>query len=436
MLETIIKAIIFISLYILSFYILALFKTQYKIKKIEKQPEVTIIIPAYNEEKGITRTIESCLKLKYSGKLKILVVDDCSKDKTVQKVEKYLPHPQITLLKLKKNKGKAHAMNQALKKVNTEFFAVLDADSVIDKNSLKNAMPHFYLEREEPIGAVMSKLKPENENKNFLERIQVIEYLVVGLLRALSASLRFLHIAPGVLSIYRTKVVKKIGGFDEKNLTEDFELGVRLKKRGYLIEYAHESKVYTTTPSKFSNIIKQRIRWFRGFFRTHMKHKDIHFNKKHGLFGFYEFPLTVLGLFLLFTAVMILSYNIYRAIFEFLFKLIRTPDLIVWFEFRTVYEYLLTANIALIFPIALLILLMLFLIRTTIKFYESDFFTKNLFKKFIALILYIMIYNYIYIYIVPRSLYLELKGKKYDWGTKKWKKTYSQKKKEKHSYYS
>ena len=418
MLETTITIIIFISLYILSFYILALFKSQYNVKKLKKHPEVTIIMPAYNEEKGIARTINSCLKLRYEGKIKILVIDDASKDNTSKIVKKFLHHKNIELLSLKKNKGKAAAMNEALKKVNTEYFAVLDADSIIDKDSLRNAMPHFFLKREEPIGAVMSKLKPENENKNFLERIQVIEYLVVGLIRALSASLRFLHIAPGVLSIYKTKVIKKIGGFDPKNLTEDFELGVRLKKNGYLIEYAHESKVYTTTPNSIRNVIKQRIRWFRGFFRTHKKHKDIYFNKKHGLFGFYEFPLTVAGIFMLSIAIMILAYNIYRMIFEFLFKLIYTPDLIVWFEFRTLQEYILTMNLPILLPIAITILLLLFVIRTTIKFYETDFFNKGLFKKILAVILYIMVYNFIYAYIIPRSLYLEFSGKKYDWGTK------------------
>ena len=419
MIETIIKIIIFTSLFIITFYVLALFKTEQKSKNIKKYPEVTILIPAYNEEEGIERTIKSALNLNYKGKLKITIIDDCSKDKTAQIAKKYTKYENVELIQLKRNKGKAKAMNEALKKVNTEFFAVLDADSIIHPDSLKKAIRHFYLKREEPVGAVMSKLRPENENKNFLERIQVIEYLVVGLIRALSASLRFLHIAPGVLSIYRTEVVKKIGGFDEKNLTEDFELGVRLKKNGYLIDYAYESLVYTKTPNKFKTIIKQRIRWFRGFFRTHLKHKDIYFNKKHGLFGFYEFPVTVLGLFLLYTAVMILSYNIYRAIFEFIFKLIYTPDLIVWFEFRTIQEYLLTANITLLLPIFILILITLFIIRTTIKFYESDFFTKNLPKKIIALILYIMVYNYIYVYIIPRSLYLELRGRRYDWGTKK-----------------
>ncbi len=418
MLELIIKIIIFVSLFIISFYVLALFKSEYKLKNLKKYPDVTILIPAYNEEEGIERTIKSALNLDYLGKLKILVVDDASKDKTAQIASKFL-NDKVEIITLKKNKGKASAMNEALKKVNTEFFAVLDADSIIDTKSLKKAMGQFYIPRDEPVGAVMSKLKPENENNNMFERIQVIEYLVVGLMRALSASLRLLHMAPGVLSIYRTDVIKKIGGFDAKNLTEDFELGVRLKKSGYLIDYAHESVVFTKTPNKLKQIIKQRIRWFRGFFRTHIKHKDIHFNKKYGLFGCYEFPITILGLLLLFISVIILSYNIYRMIAEFLFKLINTPDLINFFEFRTIQEYLLTADLTLMIPIVILLIITLFIIRTTIKFYESDFFTKNLFKKIIALVLYIMVYNYIYIYIVPRSLYLELKGKKYDWGTKK-----------------
>ena len=84
MLELTIKIIIFISLYIITFYVLALFKSEYKTKQLKKYPDVTILVPAYNEETGIARTIDSCLNLNYSGKINILVVDDCSKDNTVK----------------------------------------------------------------------------------------------------------------------------------------------------------------------------------------------------------------------------------------------------------------------------------------------------------------------------------------------------------------
>ncbi|MFP4567629.1 MAG: glycosyltransferase [Candidatus Woesearchaeota archaeon] len=419
MIELIVKTIILISLFIITFYVITLIKSEYKPKNIKEYPEVTILIPAYNEEQGIQRTIESAKNLDYPGKVHIIIIDDASKDKTAEIAKKYLIEDTIKLIQLPKNQGKANAMNYALKQVKTEYFAVLDADSVVDKKSLKKLMTHFYMDRGEPVGAVMSKLKPENEDTNVYERIQVIEYLIVGLMRALSASLRFLHIAPGVLSAYKTYIIKKIGGFDTKNLTEDFELGVRLKKNGYLIDYAHESLAYTKTPNTLNQIINQRIRWFRGFFRTHIKHKDIHFNKKHGLFGLYEFPITVFGLMMLFIGITILSYNIYKAITQFLFKLIYTPDVIVWFEIKPIQDYLLTTDITIIMPILLLLIITLFMVRTTIKFYESNFFTKNLPKKIIALFLYIMIYNYIYVYIIPKSIYLELKGKKYDWGTKK-----------------
>ncbi|MFT4312165.1 MAG: glycosyltransferase [Candidatus Woesearchaeota archaeon] len=419
MIETIVTVIIFINLYIITFYILALLKAQYSSPSIKKYPEVTILIPAYNEEQGIARTIESCLKLEYGAKIHIVIVNDASKDKTEQIVKPYLKHPQVKLLTLKKNQGKAQAMNIALKQITTPLFAVLDADSTISKKSLKNAVKMFSIKREEPIGAVMSKLKPENENANVLERIQVIEYLVVGLMRAISASLRFLHIAPGVLSVYKTDIVKKIGCFDAKNLTEDFELGVRLKKNGYLIEYAHDSLVFTRTPNSLSLIIKQRIRWFRGFFQTHLKHRDIHFNKKHGLFGWFEFPITVTGIFLLLCAISILGYNIVRGISEFVFKLINTPDLIVWFEFRTLSQILLTLNVTLLVPIIILISIVLFIIYTTFTFYNSRFFATHTVKKIVAVVLYILVYNYMYVYIIPRSLYLELQKRKYDWGTKK-----------------
>ena len=408
--------VIFFALYMLVFFTLTLLNVENKREKITKYPSVTLLIPAYNEEEGIRRTIESCLKIDYPGKTKILVVDDASKDNTVKVVEEY--KDKVELIKRKKNKGKAAALNEALKKIDTEYFTVIDADSLITKRSLKRAITNFYKKNDEEIGAVICKLKPENEEGSLVQRIQVIEYMFVGLIRTLTAKLRLLHITPGVLSIYKTRIVKEIGGFDEKNLTEDFEIAVQIRKRGYLIDFATESLVLTRTPDTWGKLFKQRLRWFRGFFRTHFKHRDIYFNKKQGLFGFFEFPLNPLGITLFFTAVFVLSFNLYRTLYEFIFMLINTPSLIS-FELITLQEFILRTNFQLLLPTMFTILITLFIIYLISKYYDTYFFIRKPITKLTTIIIYIMAYNYIYLYIIPKALILELKGKKYDWGTKK-----------------
>ncbi len=416
MINQLVTIIVFFGVYIISFWVLTMFNIERKLPKLSKYPSITILIPAYNEEEGIRRTIESCLKLDYPGVLELLVVDDASKDNTCGIVKEY---GQVKLLSLKKNRGKAAAVNKGLKQIKTEYFSIVDADSVVSSKSLKKAMPLFYRKDKEKVGAVISKLKPENEDRNLVERTQVIEYMIVGLVRNLLANLRLLHITPGVLSIYKTDLVKKLGYFDENNLTEDYEIGVRIRKSGHLVDFSDESLVFTRTPNTWRQLFKQRIRWARGFFQTHFKHKDIYFNKKHGLFGLYEFPLNMFSIIVLLTAVSIFAYNIFRGVYEFLFKLINTPSLISWFEWQGLYAALLATDSQLLIPIIFTVFVTLFFVYFVKTFYSSDFFKKNKTRKFLALFLYIFIYSYIYVYIILKGLFMELTGKKYDWGTKK-----------------
>jgi len=334
------KFILFFGLYFSFLWVLILLNSSSERKfNLKKYPNISLVIPAYNEEIGIEKTIKSCLALKYKGKIQIIVVNDCSTDKTFELANKY--KDKITIINKKKNEGKAGAVNSGLKIAKYEYIGVIDADSEIATYSVENAIKYFYQkDKKEEVGAVISKMKPTNESGNLLERIQLIEYMMVGLMRSMSASIRMLHLTPGVLSIYRKDILDKLGGFDYNNMTEDFEIGVRVRKLGYLIEYAHNSPVYTNTPSTFSIFLKQRIRWSRGFFQTHKKHSDIMFNKKYGMYGMYQFPMNILGPIIYFLAIYLISFKVYKELSKFFFKLINAPDTITWFSIDSVSEFI------------------------------------------------------------------------------------------------
>jgi cellulose synthase/poly-beta-1,6-N-acetylglucosamine synthase-like glycosyltransferase len=408
--------IIFVGLYFTSLWVLTLLQTKTRTFKEITFPSVTILIPAYNEEKGIEKTLKSCLNLNYPGKLEIVVVNDASKDRTVEIVSSY-KDKGIKLIDLKKNLGKAGALNRALKQVKTDFFAVVDADSVITKNSLKKAIQHFEPVEGQEVGAVISKMLPNNAS-NLLERIQIVEYMMVGLMRFLSASLQLLHLTPGVLSVYKTSLVKQLGGFDHNNMTEDFELGVKIRKAGYLVMYSEESLVHTTTPSTLRVFLKQRIRWSRGFIQTHKKHSDLFFNKNYGIFGLYQFPMNIIGPIIYFLGVFAISYKIIKSLSEFLFKLIYTPSVISWFEFSSLQDFFLTIDPTIDVLIWISIFFFFFFVWSMISFYKHNFFKKNHLKYFFALFIYLAFYNYIYIYVWIVSLYYEVMGHGYSWGTK------------------
>lgn len=410
--------VIIIGLYFTFFWVLIMFNREDRKIKKEKFYDISILIPAFNEQDGIEKTINSALNLKYKKKITIYIINDASTDNTLEIIKKY-EKKSVIIIDKKKNEGKASALNTGLKMITTPYFAVVDADSEMNENALKNSIIRFQRDDSEKVGAVISKMKPENENGNVLERIQLIEYMMVGLIRSFSSSIRLLHITPGVLSIYNTKLVKKLGNFDEKNMTEDFELGVRIRKSGHLIEYVQNSEVYTTTPSNFKMFLKQRIRWSRGFIQTHKKHREVFFNKKYGLFGIYQFPMNIFGPILYFLAIFLISFKVYKQLYKFLFKLINTPDLINFFQFNSFYNFILGINSRIDLMLFINFILFLSFILGIIKFYDYNFFKKNTFKKILSFILYVMIYNYIYIYVWIVSITKEIRGEKYSWGTKK-----------------
>ncbi len=413
--------IIFVGLYFTCFWILTMLNINQEEKKfiVKKWPSVSILVPAYNEEKTLINTINSILKSNYKGIMKVIIVNDASQDDTINIAKKLVKGNKkiVSLVDLKKNQGKAGAINKAIKNVDTEFMAIIDADTTINKDTIEEAIRIFCEDENKEIGVVMCQMKPINENKNILERIQLIEYMMVGLIRFLNASQRLLHMTNGG-SFYRTEIVKKLKGFDRNNLTEDFEMGVKVRRSHKLVVYASKSKVFTNTPNKFKTFLNQRLRWSRGFIQTHRKHKDIFFNKVYGLFGMYQFPMNIIGPILYFMAIFVISYNIYKKIYEFIFKLINTPDVISWFEFDSIRDYILTIDPTIDLIIFASFIFLMFLYYGVIRFYDYNYFKKDFFKKAFAFFIYIMVYNYVYIYVWIVSIKREMSGAKYNWGTK------------------
>lgn len=410
--------VIIFGMYISIFWIIVHLNSKNDKYKLKKYPEVTILVPAYNEEIGLERTIKSILNLKYPGGVRMFIINDASKDRTLQIAKAWEKKHKnvIKVIDKKKNAGKAAAINTALEYVKTDYFAVVDADSEIHSGSLKEIVPHLHRKSEVKIGAVISKMKPENESNNLLERVQLIEYMMVGLIRNLTSKLGLLDSTPGVLSLYSTKAVNEIGRFDPKNLTEDFEVAVRLRKSGYHIIYAYSSNVYTTTPSNFKAFLAQRIRWSRGFIQTHRKHKRVILNPKYGMYGLYQFPMNIFGPILYFLAAFAISYKLIKESYEFLYKFFINPDLINWFDLSDIGNFILGVDPSVDLFLLLSFIIVLLFLFLMVRLYEYNFLAKQPFKKLVAMLVYFMFYNYIYIYVWIVSLRREIRKEKYNWG--------------------
>lgn len=278
-------------------------------KNLEEYPEpklfptVSFIVPAYNEEESIANTITALLAVNYpKGKKEILVVNDGSKDRTSEIVKAFMKkHKEVKLLE-KLNSGKADSINQALKVIRGELIAITDADSYPEPDSLIKMVGYF--EEDENVAAVTSRVLVKNK-KNFIERFQAFDYVVIAWSRKILDYIDSVYVTNGPLSIYRAGVVKKLGGFDTRNLTEDIEITWRLLSRGYKTKMSYSTKVYTTVPSDFNKWVKQRVRWNLGGLQTIMKYKKYIFQGKN-FFGFFVIPYVTLSFFLALVGVALL----------------------------------------------------------------------------------------------------------------------------------
>ncbi len=313
-----------ISLYFLVFWFLVFldkkssFRTEEKVERnLTRHPVVSVIIPAYNEEKNIKAAIQSVLNLDYpKDKLELVVVDDGSKDRTAEMVAGIIKSNKGRDIRLirQQNQGKAAALNTALAKIKGEFFACLDADSFVEQSTLIK-MLHLYEQHDDKLVIItpgMKIVKP----KSFMQKFQEIEYVMAMFLCRLMSHLNCIYIAPGPFSLYRTRIIRELGGFDPKNLTEDQEIAYRVQLHQLQIKQCHDGFVYTLGPKTFRELYRQRNRWFKGSLLNFLRYRRMLFNKDYGDFGAIQMFTNIGRFFLAASIVGFFLYFTFNSFFE------------------------------------------------------------------------------------------------------------------------
>ncbi|MBI3033419.1 glycosyltransferase family 2 protein [Candidatus Woesearchaeota archaeon] len=303
----------FLSLYFAVFWIIILLTKQEKFprKKITEWPSVTIVIPAYNEEDSIGQTLNRVIHLDYpEKKIEIFVVNDGSTDKTSLKVKQIIKQNPDVSIKLfsQQNKGKGSALNLGLKHTRTEYFICLDADSFVEENALKKMLPYFV---DNNVAAVLPTLKVY-QPKNLLQKLQWYEYLINMFYKELMGKLDCVHVTPGPFSIYAADILKKIGGFDEQNITEDLEIAFRLQVNHYKIIQLLDTEVQTLAPSTVKELFHQRNRWFKGATLNALHYRKTLFNKTYGDFGMMQVPSVLISGILIVFLFIALIYSFFK----------------------------------------------------------------------------------------------------------------------------
>ncbi|RLE38277.1 hypothetical protein DRJ17_04395 [Candidatus Woesearchaeota archaeon] len=323
-----------ITLFYTIFWLITIFDVKdYKKAKLKKKPNVSVVVPAYNEEKTIKETINSLLELEYpKDKLEIIVVNDGSTDKTKQIVRSIMENNKDRDIKLinQKNSGKYIALNRGLEIARGEFFICLDADSFIEKAGLKKMLPYFANKK---VGAVLPLMKIKNP-KNLLQKIQWYEYIINMFYKRIMGFLNCIHVAPGPFSMYRTSIIRKLGGFKKAHRTEDLEMALRLQRNHYKIVQLTNTVVYTTPPENLKSLYHQRVRWNKGSVLNSWDYRKIIFNKEYGDFGIFQMPIVISAGFIALTLVsMIIYYSVFKPSVKFIKAMLLTGfDLPAFFK--------------------------------------------------------------------------------------------------------
>jgi cellulose synthase/poly-beta-1,6-N-acetylglucosamine synthase-like glycosyltransferase len=256
-------------------------------------PRVAILIPAYNEEKVIERTIRSALRSNYSN-LRVIVIDDGSTDTTLAVAKDAFAREEaagrVSILS-KPNSGKAEALNFGLQHLrpDEEIFVGIDADTVIAKGAVALLVQHFINER---VAAVAGNAKVGNR-VNLWTRWQALEYITSQNFerRALN-TLGAVSVVPGAIGAWRVSAVREVGAFHTDTVAEDADLTMALLRQGYRVEYEDMALAYTEAPTGPNGLMRQRFRWSFGILQAVYKHRQVFARK--GVLGLIALPNIVI----------------------------------------------------------------------------------------------------------------------------------------------
>jgi len=247
---------------------------------------VSVVVPAYNEEQVIARTVETLLG-QQPAVLEVVCVDDGSKDRTLAVLrEKFDRNPRVRIFS-KANGGKSSALNLGFAEARGEVVVALDSDTLFATDTVAQLTTPFSDAR---VAAVAGNAKVGNR-VNRLTRWQALEYVTAQNLERRAWDLAgAVPVVPGAVGAWRRNAVLSEGSFHEDTLAEDTDLTLRLIARGYRVVYAENALAYTEAPETARALLKQRFRWTYGVLQACWKHKSRLFRPGGGVLGWLILP--------------------------------------------------------------------------------------------------------------------------------------------------
>jgi cellulose synthase/poly-beta-1,6-N-acetylglucosamine synthase-like glycosyltransferase len=303
------------------------------IKRSPMVPPITILVPAHNEERSICMAVRNLLDLDYP-ELEVIVINDGSTDSTLQIMQRefrlrlvrtvYIPQvisapvrglyrsdvdPRLVIVDKESVGSKADAVNAGLNTATSPYVCIVDADSVLERDALLRIMVPVLADpkRVVSVGGIVRVLNGSEVEagrmrrvrlpRKSIEVIQVVEYLRAFLIgREAWARGNMLMIISGAFGLFRTDLVRTVGGYRSGSIGEDFDLVARLHRHlreqgaDYRIEFVPDPVCWTEVPSDMRSLARQRARWQKGLLDVLWPNRDMLFRPRYGTIGSLALP--------------------------------------------------------------------------------------------------------------------------------------------------
>lgn len=241
-----------------------LFDKQPRVMDESPMDEVTVLVAAYNEEAGIYETLRYIKEQDYKGKIKVIVINNNSNDNTVKEVYRAKSELGIDVICIDEaNPGKFNALNKGIKFTKTEYVLTLDADTLLHKQAIRRLVARMNSAPIE-IAAVAGSVLVRNSRDNLLSKLQEWDYfLSISSIKRMQGMFQGTLVAQGAFSIYKTDIVKSIGGWSDA-IGEDIVLTWNMLSKNYKVYFEPLAIAFTEAPIGLTHFIRQRSRWARG----------------------------------------------------------------------------------------------------------------------------------------------------------------------------
>ena len=251
-----------------------------EILREQHYPPITILIAAYNEAADIATTLKSIFLEDYPNTVHVIVINDGSKDETVNIVRSFMSeHQNLSLIDLNQNGGKANALNDGLEQCSTDIVITIDADSYLWKDALKNLVGRYL---SDPVNtkAVAGEILIRNSRENWITKAQEWDYFLgIASVKRIQSLFQGTLVAQGAFSLYDRKTLVELGGWPNK-VGEDIVLTWKILMAGYRVGHAENACAFTNCPNTFMKFVNQRRRWSRGLIESFKENWSILFKKR------------------------------------------------------------------------------------------------------------------------------------------------------------